>query len=100
MGDAEIAADVILAQVEKYQDLMNIDFIKKIYHPEYETFKDNSQKFYWRKGETYLSFSKYKDQPLLEVAKEDPAFLEWMLTADFSNETKDIIRIILSKNKN
>lgn len=100
MGDAEIAADVILAQVEKYQDLMNIDFIKKIYHPEYETFKDNSQKFYWRKGETYLSFSKYKDQPLLEVAKEDPAFLEWMLTADFSNETKDIIRIILSKHKN
>ena len=100
MGDAEIAADVILAQTEKYQDLMNMDFIKKIYHPEYETFKDNSQKFYWRKGETYLSFSKYKDRPLSEVAKEDPAFLEWMLTADFSNEAKDIIKMTLNNNKN
>ncbi|OQA38875.1 MAG: hypothetical protein BWY51_00683 [Parcubacteria group bacterium ADurb.Bin316] len=100
MGDSEIAADVLLAQMEKYQDLMNVDFIKRIYHPNYGTFKDNSQKFYWRKGETYLSFSKYKDRPLSEVAKEDPSFLEWMLTAEFSNEAKDIIRMILNNSKN
>ena len=99
MGDTEITAEVLLEQIEKYKDLMNMNFISGIYNPEHGTFKVNSQKFYWRKGETYLSFSKYKDRPLSEVAVEDPAFLEWMLTSDFSNEAKDIIKLILNNKK-
>ncbi|MCX6796050.1 MAG: 3'-5' exonuclease [Candidatus Falkowbacteria bacterium] len=97
MADAEIAAEVLLSQVKKYRDLMAMDFIQKIYQPPEDAYKDSSQKFYWRKGETYLSFSQYKDQPLAKVAETDPDFLAWMLTANFSNEAKSIIRLILKK---
>jgi DNA polymerase III subunit epsilon len=99
MGDTEITAEVLLAQMEKYQDLMQLDFVKKIYYPAGEAYRDNSQKFYWHKGETYFSFSQYKDQRVTEVAGTDPEFLRWMMTADFSNETKAIIKQALAKDK-
>jgi DNA polymerase III subunit epsilon len=97
MGDTEITAEVLLAQMEKYQDLMQLDFIKKIYTPSGEAYHDNSQKFYWRKGETYFSFSQYKDQKVTDVAITDPEFLGWMLANDFSSETKAIIKQALEK---
>ena len=99
MGDTEIAAEVLLAQTEKYTDLMDMNFVRQMYLINEDRYKDNSQKFYWQKGETYLSFSQYKDRPLSEVAKEDPKFLEWILKSNFSNEVKSIVRLALEKAK-
>ncbi len=98
MGDAEIAAEVLFEQVEKYKDLMDKKFIQKIYLYEDNAYKDSSQKFYWHKGKTHLSFSKYKDKSLSEVAEKDPEFLKWMLAGNFSNECKSIIRRALENN--
>lgn len=38
-----------------------------------------------------LNFGKYAQRSLMEVAEEDPGYLEWMLSVDFSEETKNYI---------
>ncbi|MDP2830622.1 MAG: 3'-5' exonuclease, partial [bacterium] len=55
-------------------------------------FIDNTRKFYWRRGEAYFAFSKHINKPLARVAEDDPEFLKWILSADFSDETKNIVK--------
>jgi DNA polymerase-3 subunit epsilon len=57
-----------------------------------ELYVDNARKFYWRDGEAYFAFSKHKDNSLGEVAKKDPKFLRWIISADYSDETKSIVK--------
>lgn len=97
LADAETAAEIMLAQAEKYQEMLDIKFIEKVYQTDNDVFRDNSEKFYWHRGKTYFSFSKYKDRLLYDIVKEDPEFLHWILTANFSEETKGIIRVALEK---
>jgi len=92
LADVEAAAEVLGAQLKKYQEIRDWDFIYKIHHTSDDRFVDNDRKFYWRSGEAFLAFSKHKDRSLAEVAEKDPGFLNWILAADFSDETKDIVR--------
>ncbi|OGY68699.1 MAG: hypothetical protein A3B94_01965 [Candidatus Jacksonbacteria bacterium RIFCSPHIGHO2_02_FULL_43_10] len=92
LADVEAAAKILAKQLEKYSEARDWDFIYKIHHPSDDRFVDNDRKFYWRSGQAHLAFSKHKDRLLAEVAEKDPGFLNWILSADFSQETKDIVR--------
>jgi DNA polymerase III subunit epsilon len=92
LADVEAAAAVLEKQLERYKETRDWDFIYKIHHASSDRFVDNDRKFYWRGGEAYFAFSKYKDRSLAEIVEKDQGFLEWILGADFSEETKDIIR--------
>ncbi len=92
MGDVEIAADILVRQLEKYNEIRDWDFIGKIHESPENSHVDNARKFYWKYGKAYFAFSQYRDTALSEVAKIHPKFLKWMLSADFSEETKSIIR--------
>lgn len=95
--NTQVALEILSKQLDKYKEIRDWDFIKKINHRSEDDFIDVARKFYWRKGEAYFAFSKYKDRPLKMVAKEDKKFLEWILTADFSEETKNVIRQALDE---
>lgn len=97
--DTEAAAEVLLKQIEKYPEVRDLKFINYIHQTEERTFIDNTRKFYWVNGETYFAFSKYRDRCLKEVVKKDPKFCEWILGAEFSDETKNIIRLAMSGGK-
>lgn len=93
LADSEVAAEILLCQLEEYEDVRDLGFINRIH----ESFTDEmylytTRKFDWRNGEAYFAFSKYRDRPLSEIAKKDPGFLKWMLTADFSDKTKTIVQ--------
>lgn len=92
LADVEATAKILASQLKKYSQIRDWNFIHRIHHGSDGRFVDNDRKFYWRSGEAYFSFSKYKDRPLYEIAAEDPGFLNWILSADFSEETKEIIR--------
>lgn len=100
LADTEAAAEIMLCQIEKYNEMMNVEFIENIYGGEKDLYRDNSEKFYWYHGKTYFAFSKYKDRLLADIVNDDPEFLRWILTANFSEETKGIIRMALKNNKN
>lgn len=92
LADVLATAKILVNQLKKYSQIRDWDFIYKIHHASDGRFVDNDRKFYWRGGEAYFSFSKYKDRPLAEIAEQDPGFLNWILSADFSEETKEIVR--------
>lgn len=92
LADVEATAEILACQMEKYNEIHDWDFVRKIHSTSDDRYVDNERKFYWRDGEAYFSFSKHKDTPLSEVAKTDPSFLQWIVSADFSEETKDIIK--------
>lgn len=96
LADVEAAAKILTKQLEKYSEIRDWDFIYKIHHASDDRFVDNDRKFYWRGGEAYFSFSKHKDRSLAEIAEKDPGFLNWILSADFSEETKDIVKKALN----
>jgi DNA polymerase III subunit epsilon len=95
--DTETAAEILLRQLERYNEVRNWDFIRRVHQPTENKEEEISRKFYWVGGETYLAFSKYKDRKLAEIVRSDPEFLNWILEADFSEDTKNIIRNALKK---
>ena len=97
--DAEVAAEILAKQLEKYKVARKWEFINNIHQIDEDNSHDGTRKFYWLNGEAYFAFSKHKDKSLVSVVKEDPKFLEWILTAEFSKETKNIIRLALADKK-
>lgn len=100
LGGVEAAAKILLKQLEKYQEARDWKFINKTHHTVIyngETYIDNERKFYWRRGKAYFAFSKYKGKPLDEIAKTDKVFLQWILSSDFSEETKSIVKKAIEK---
>lgn len=95
MSDTEAAVDILSMQLEKYKETRDWDFINQIHQDNEERYVDSTRKFYWLKGEAHFTFSKYKDKALSAIVKEDPKFLRWILNADFSDETKNIVRMAL-----
>lgn len=39
-------------------------------------------------GRIFFTFGKYKDQPVDNIALNDPGYIDWLLKGDFSSETK------------
>ncbi len=98
MVDVEAAAEVLARQLEKYKEARDWDFIHNINKVDEERWVDNDRKFYWRNGEAYFAFSKHKDISLAKVAETDSGFLRWILSANFSDETKTIVEKALEGN--
>lgn len=97
MSHTEAAAEILMKQFERYNELTDKNFLKKIHLQGHDINVDNIRKFYWRNGEACFSFSKYKDKPISEVAEKDRDFLEWIITADFTEETKNIVKTALER---
>lgn len=94
----ELAIDILIKQLEKYNVARNLDFLNMIHSTSDEERQGSTRKFYWLNGEAYFSFSKYKDQSIKSVIKKDKKFIDWLLEADFTEDTKSIIRQELGEN--
>jgi DNA polymerase-3 subunit epsilon len=92
LADIEATGEVLAKQLEMYEELRDLEVVNKIHRLPDDKFVDLERRFYWRNGEAYFAFSKYRDSPLSEVAKTNPDFLRWILTADFPEETKIIVK--------
>jgi len=91
-SDTDLALNILVSQLEKYKEIRDWEFINKVHKPGDDDYLDSTRKFYWLRGEAYFAFSKYIDKPLIQIARDDPKFLEWILKSDFSEETKNIVR--------
>jgi DNA polymerase III subunit epsilon len=91
LADVEASAEVLVKQLEKYKEARDLNFLRDLNKVDSSKWVDNDRKFYWRSGQAYFAFSKHKDEPLSKVAEFDRDFLKWILSADFSEETKLII---------
>jgi DNA polymerase III subunit epsilon len=91
LADVEATAEVLFKQLVKYKEARDLNFWQSLNKADYSKWVDNDRKFYWRNGQAHFAFSKFKDISLATVVKTDPDFLKWILSADFSEETKLIV---------
>lgn len=95
-ADAMAAADVLLAQVQRYCDVpTEVAALEEFCHPMQPDWVDRDGRFVWRDGVICLGFGKHRDRPLKTVARENPDYLRWMCKEQFSAEAVAIARAAL-----
>ena len=99
-ADTLATYEVLLAQIEKYDELENnVDFLAE--------FSQRGGKFadmagfirYNEQGKEVLSFGKYRDVALEQIWKDNPGYFSWINQADFPLYTKNVMRNFAAKMK-
>ena len=92
LADAEATLEVLLGELEKYPDLprdsAGLSAFCRTADP---SNVDPEGKLVWRDGEAFFNFGKYRFRSLVDVARSEPDYLDWIANkADFSKELVDI----------
>jgi len=89
-ADVEAAADVLLAQLDRYPDLpRTVEELDAWCRPEGAV--DRAGKFVWSGGEPVFSFGRARGRSLREVARDDPDYLRWILKSDFPDDARALV---------
>ncbi len=90
-ADTRATYEVLMAQLDRYADLKNdVAFLS-----EYSSFTNNvdfaGRMVYNDAGVEVFNFGKYKGVPVTEVLKKDPGYYSWILSSDFTLNTKAML---------
>ena len=98
LGDAEATFEILREQVNKYGS--REEGINSLSEFDYERsldYFDKERKFRWWNGKLYPMFGKHaRRHSIRELVEKDRDYLEWILSKDFSEEVKTMIRDALS----
>lgn len=98
MADTEATYQVLLAQVERYEELENnLDFLSQ-----FSTRKRSLDVAGFivlnKENQPCFSFGKHKGKTIVEVLEKEPGYFGWLLDADFPLYTKKVLTALrLSK---
>lgn len=98
LNDAEATVDILNAQIKRYGvEEEGIGSLKDLDYEYASGYFDAERKFRWWNGELYPTFGKHnRKKHIREIASEDPAYLEWILTKDFSDDVKAMVKKVLA----
>ena len=94
LADSEAVLAILNEQVKKYGDGAEaIGVLDKFEYTQNSNYYDSERKFCWWNGKLYMMFGKYsRKTPLEELVKTDAGYLNWILSSNFSDNVKTIIR--------
>jgi len=97
LADSEATLQVLEAQLRKYGNGdASITALAGFEYRRHGDFYDADRRLRWWNGELYMMFGKYaRKECLRDLARKDRGYLEWILSADFSDEVKDLIEMVL-----
>jgi len=91
--DTQACWEVVQAQLDRYSDLpRNLPALHDYCQPHDDHYVDSDRKFKWRYRQAAFAFSQHQGVLLKDVAEQDPSFLRWILSKDFTEETKQIVK--------
>ncbi len=93
LADTQATLEILEAQVVRYgEEAQALEALSKFEYKQTAEFLDDERKFRWWNGKPYMMFGKYaRKSSLQEVARTDPGYLEWILSAKFSEEIKTLV---------
>jgi len=94
LNDAQAAVDILDAQIEKYGSKeKGIESLRDLEYEGASDYFDKERKFCWWNAELYPTFGKHgRKKHIKDIAREDREYLKWMLTKDFGDEIKVMIK--------
>ncbi len=98
-ADTMATYEVLLAQIERYEELNNdVDFLAD-FSTRVETADYAGRIIYNDKGEECFSFGKHRGKVVSEVFEKEPSYYAWMMEGDFPLYTKKVITEIRLRKK-
>jgi len=93
LADTQATLEILEAQADRYGEGDHaLDSLRRFQYEQNADFVDDERKFRWWNGKAYMMFGKYaKKYSLQEVAQKDPGYLEWIASAEFSEEIKTLV---------
>jgi len=96
LADAEMTLDVLVGQLERYEDLpRSVAELHELYCAGLDRDMDPEGRIRLIDGEPTVNFGRHRGRTLKEMGREDPTFLEWILKEEFSGPVKEIVRAYL-----
>ena len=93
-ADTQSTHDVLLAQLDRYQDLEpTVDFLNE-FSTRRKTADFAGFVVYDKTGEMCFGFGKHKGKKVMDVLAQEPGYFGWILNADFPRYTKKILNEI------
>lgn len=97
-ADTRATYEVLKGQLDKYDDLPNdMETLSKEYSSHNNNVDLAGRIIYDDNGIEIFNFGKHKGKPVAEVLKQEPGFYAWMMDADFSLNTKQVLTRIKLK---
>ena len=101
LADTAATLDVFLAQLDKYENLeKDMDFLHEFSIQGLKTM-DFAKRIAIDKDNNYLiNFGKHKGKKVVDVFKKEPSYYSWILSGDFTTNTKNCFTEIWNDFKN
>jgi len=92
-SDATATMEVLLAQLERYDDLANDASGLQEFSRD-KDFVDFGRRMIYQNGEPHFNFGKFKGKRVREVLEREPQYYDWIMRGDFHLHTKQKLREI------
>ena len=99
LADVEATADVLIAQLERYPDALqgSVDFLGEMSGDRQRSPDAAGKLKFDDRGNVCLSFGKYAGWTLENIGRNDPGYLQWLMTkAELPGSTLSVMRNALS----
>ncbi len=88
LADTEATADVLLAQIERYDDLSrNVTGLAS--YSEHSQYLDYARRIIVEDDTPVFNFGKHKGTAVTEVFAKEPQYYDWIMKSDFAQDTKN-----------
>lgn len=96
-GDVEATLEILAAQIVRYGNAeLGVESLRAFDYERIDDYFDEERKFRWWNGQLYPVFGKYARKcSVAEIVQRDRAYAEWLLTTDFSEPVKVMLRAAL-----
>ena len=99
LADVRATLRVLEGQLARYPDLPDsVDALHEYCNPRHPHWVDSQGRLRWVNGEVAIGFGKNQGRLLKAMVSTDNGFLNWILTSDFPEDTKQIIRDAIAGN--
>ena len=101
LADAQATWEVLDAQIERYDDLQSdVDFLDEFSrHGNVKRVDFAGRLAYNKAGDVVYNFGKQKNKTVEDVAKTEPGYYGWMMSADFPLYTKQCLKAEMDRIK-
>jgi len=93
LADTRASVEVLFGELEHYGELpRDIVALDAMFNQVDRRFVDAGRKFKWKDGEVAFNFGNQRGRLLREVATQEPHYLDWILSKDFTPEVKKLCK--------
>ncbi|MBM4164825.1 MAG: 3'-5' exonuclease [Lentisphaerae bacterium] len=90
-ADTRATIDVVMGQFKRYPDLpTDLETLDQMLNPRDPFNADRAGRFRWIDGQLVINFGKKKGTRVLDLIRDDPNFLKWIVRSDFPMDTRAI----------